>query len=72
MIWRNKMKLGTVERIFTLIAAALMIAFFLIACTSIAQISEELKEQNKTLNDISIALQVQNEILKFNPMEDDR
>lgn len=66
------MKLKTVEEIFTLIAAALITTFFLIACTSIAQISDGIKEQNKTLNDISIALQVQNEILKFNPMEDDR
>lgn len=66
------MKLGTVEQIFTLIAAAVMIVFFLVACTSIAQISDGIKEQNKILNDISIAVQVQNEILKFNPMEDDR
>ena len=66
------MKLGTVEQIFTLVAAAVMIVFFLIACTSIAQISDELKEQNKTLKDISVAMQVQNEILKFNPMEDDK
>lgn len=64
--------LETVEKIFTLIAATLMTVFFLIACTSIAQISDEIKEQNKILNDISIAVQVQNEILKFNPMEDDR
>lgn len=66
------MKLGTVEKIFTLIAATLMTVFFLIACTSITQISNGIKEQNKILNDISIAVQVQNEILKFNPMEDDR
>ena len=66
------MKLGTVEQIFTLVAAAVMIVFFLVACTSIAQISDGIKEQNKILNDISIAVQVQNEILKFNPMEDDK
>lgn len=66
------MKLGTVEQIFTLVAAAVMIVFFLVACTSIAQISDGIKEQNKILNDISIGVQVQNEILKFNPMEDDR
>lgn len=66
------MKLGTVEQIFTLVAAAVMIVFFLVACTSIAQISDGIKEQNKILKDISVAMQVQNEILKFNPMEDDK
>lgn len=66
------MKLGTVEQTFTLVTAAVMIAFFLVACISIAQISDGIKEQNKILNDISIAVQVQNEILKFNPMEDDK
>jgi len=63
---KEKMKIGIIERIFVAIA----IVFFLIACMSMAEIKDQLEEQNKILKDAVIAMQVQNEILKFNPMED--
>lgn len=62
------MKIGIIERFFLVI----VIVLFLIACISMGRITDQLKEQNKTLKDIAIAMQVQNEILKFNPMEDDK
>ena len=52
--------------------SGVIIGVFIIAGLSIAQIDNRMKEQNEILKEMVVAMQGQNEILKFNPMEEEK
>ena len=52
--------------------SGVIIGVFIIAGLSIAQIDNRMKEQNEILKEMVVAIQEQNEILKFNPMEEEK
>lgn len=52
--------------------SGVIIGVFIIAGLSIAQMDNRMKEQNEILKEMVVAIQEQNEILKFNPMEEEK
>lgn len=59
-------------KIIMLLVVAVLGVFVFTHCASMAQISEEIKEQNKILKEMVVCMQEQNNILKYNPMEEEK
>ena len=59
-------------QIIMFVVGATICAFLFIQSVSMAQASEEIKEQNKILKEMIVCMQEQNNILKYNPMEEEK
>lgn len=60
----------TIIEICMLVVGGIIITIFFIAGLSIIQMNDRIEEQNKILKEMVVAMQEQNKILNYNPMEE--
>lgn len=60
------------EQVVMLILGAVIGTFIFIGSMSIAQMNDRIEEQNKILKEMVVCMQEQNNILKYNPMEEEK
>lgn len=68
---KNKSEDTIIEMCKWLISGVI-IGVFIIAGLSIAQMKDRIGEQNKILKEMVVAMQEQNKILNYNPMEESK
>ena len=60
------------ERVVMLVACAIIGNFIVVGSIAIAQMNNRIEEQNKILKEMVVCMQEQNNILKYNPMEEEK
>lgn len=63
---------NTIIEMFKWLISGVIIGIFIIVGLSICQMNDRIKEQNEILKEMVVAMQEQNKILNYNPMEEDK